>query len=162
VAREEIGETVKRPLEVEMMGRVRRSGGDMLARYLPDEIWRVRCRGWPCRWCCHRHGHSVFLLRGQSVRDRLCHATTKLSAWSFIAKQGSSMDKLEAMVHPAISDLPTSTSIPKGGVTQGRRRCECLSQHSQRGSVAPLQLITKDALMSPNSTRAIRRWYRRS
>ena len=122
VPREEINETVKRPLERETWaGCVDAVGGDMLARVLGQM----------------KYGGSVsavglaggaglpttvipFLLRGVNllgIDSVMQPYDNRLRAWKRIAKD-LPMDKLEAMIHLAtLSDLPAlGTDILKGQV----------------------------------------------
>ena len=122
VPREEINETVKRPLERETWaGCVDAVGGDMLARVLGQM----------------KYGGSVsavglaggaglpttvipFLLRGVNllgIDSVMQPYDNRLRAWERIAKD-LPMDKLEAMIHLAtLSDLPAlGTDILKGQV----------------------------------------------
>ena len=122
VPREEINETVKRPLERETWaGCVDAVGGDMLARVLGQM----------------KYGGSVsavglaggaglpttvipFLLRGVNllgIDSVMQPYDNRLRAWERIAKD-LPMDKLEAMIHHAtLSDLPAlGTDILKGQV----------------------------------------------
>ncbi|MEM6939152.1 MAG: acryloyl-CoA reductase [Pseudomonadota bacterium] len=122
VAREEINETTKRPLEGETWGGcVDAVGGAMLAR----------------AWGQMQYGASVaavglaggaalpatvipFLLRGVNllgIDSVMQPYNNRLRAWERIAKD-LPMDKLEAMVHPAtLSDLPgLGADILKGQV----------------------------------------------
>ena len=122
VPREEINETVKRPLERETWaGCVDAVGGDMLARVLGQM----------------KYGGSVsavglaggagllatvipFLLRGVNllgIDSVMQPYDNRLRAWERIAKD-LPMDKLEAMIHPAtLGDLPAlGKDILKGQV----------------------------------------------
>ncbi len=128
VPREEINETVKRPLERETWaGCVDAVGGDMLARVLGQM----------------KYGGSVsavglaggaglpttvipFLLRGVNllgIDSVMQPYDNRLRAWERIAKD-LPMDKLEAMIHLAtLSDLPAlGKDILKGQVKGSRRR----------------------------------------
>ena len=125
VPREEINETVKRPLERETWaGCVDAVGGDMLARVLGQM----------------KYGGSVsavglaggaglpttvipFLLRGVNllgIDSVMQPYDNRLRAWKRIAKD-LPMDKLEAMIHPAtLSDLPALGKDILKGQVKGR------------------------------------------
>ena len=125
VPREEINETVKRPLERETWaGCVDAVGGDMLARVLGQM----------------KYGGSVsavglaggaglpttvipFLLRGVNllgIDSVMQPYDNRLRAWERIAKD-LPMDKLEAMIHPAtLSDLPALGKDILKGQVKGR------------------------------------------
>jgi len=125
VPREEINETVKRPLERETWaGCVDAVGGDMLARVLGQM----------------KYGGSVsavglaggaglpttvipFLLRGVNllgIDSVMQPYDNRLRAWKRIAKD-LPMDKLEAMIHPAtLSDLPALGKDILKGQVRGR------------------------------------------
>jgi len=125
VPREEINETVKRPLERETWaGCVDAVGGDMLARVLGQM----------------KYGGSVsavglaggaglpttvipFLLRGVNllgIDSVMQPYDNRLRAWEHIAKD-LPMDKLEAMIHPAtLSDLPALGKDILKGQVKGR------------------------------------------
>jgi acrylyl-CoA reductase (NADPH) len=125
VPREEINETVKRPLERETWaGCVDAVGGDVLARVLGQM----------------KYGGSVsavglaggaglpttvipFLLRGVNllgIDSVMQPYDNRLRAWERIAKD-LPMDKLEAMIHPAtLSDLPALGKDILKGQVKGR------------------------------------------
>ena len=125
VPREEINETVKRPLERETWaGCVDAVGGDMLARVLGQM----------------KYGGSVsavglaggaglpttvipFLLRGVNllgIDSVMQPYDNRLRAWKRIAKD-LPMDKLEAMIYPAtLSDLPALGKDILRGQVKGR------------------------------------------
>ena len=125
VPREEINETVKRPLERETWaGCVDAVGGDMLARVLGQM----------------KYGGSVsavglaggaglpttvipFLLRGVNllgIDSVMQPYDNRLRAWERLAKD-LPMDKLEAMIHPAtLSDLPALGKDILKGQVKGR------------------------------------------
>ena len=125
VPREEINETVKRPLERETWaGCVDAVGGDMLARVLGQM----------------KYGGSVsavglaggaglpttvipFLLRGVNllgIDSVMQPYDNRLRAWERIAKD-LPMDKLEAMIHPAtLGDLPALGKDILKGQVKGR------------------------------------------
>ena len=125
VPREEINETVKRPLERETWaGCVDAVGGDVLARVLGQM----------------KYGGSVsavglaggaglpttvipFLLRGVNllgIDSVMQPYDNRLRAWERIAKD-LLMDKLEAMIHPAtLSDLPALGKDILKGQVKGR------------------------------------------
>lgn len=125
VARSELAETVKRPLEAEVWaGCIDAVGGAMLARVLGQM----------------RYGGSVaavglaggaalpasvipFLLRGVNllgIDSVMCPYARRVQAWGRIAK-GLPMDKLESMVVPArLGDLPRLGAAILKGEVQGR------------------------------------------
>jgi acrylyl-CoA reductase (NADPH) len=111
VPREEINETVKRPLERETWaGCVDAVGGDMLARVLGQmkyggSVSAVGLAG------------GVNLLGIDSVMQPY---DNRLRAWERIAKD-LPMDKLEAMIHPAtLGDLPALGKDILKGQVKGR------------------------------------------
>lgn len=122
VPREEIAETVKRPLESETWaGAIDAVGGQMLARLLGQmkygaSVAAIGLAGGP------QLPATVlpFILRGVSllgIDSVMQPYENRLRAWSSIAKD-LPMDKLEAMVEPAtLSDLPKlGEDILKGRV----------------------------------------------
>lgn len=125
VAREDINETVKRPLETETWaGCVDAVGGDMLARILGQlkydaSVAAVGLAGGP------KLNATVlpFLLRGVNILgiDSVMQPfENRLKAWQKIS-EALPMDKLEAMVSPAtLSDLPELGKQILAGQVQGR------------------------------------------
>ena len=122
VPREEIAETVKRPLESETWaGAIDAVGGQMLARLLGQmkygaSVAAIGLAGGP------QLAATVlpFILRGVNllgIDSVMQPYENRLRAWSSIAKD-LPMDKLEAMVEPAtLSDLPKlGEDILKGRV----------------------------------------------
>ncbi|WP_146587818.1 acryloyl-CoA reductase [Puniceibacterium confluentis] len=125
VAREEINETVKRPLEAETWaGCVDAVGGAMLARVLGQmkyggSVAAVGLAG----------GASLpatvvpFLLRGVNllgIDSVMQPYDNRLRAWQRIARD-LPMDKLEAMIQPAtLSDLPQLGADILNGKVKGR------------------------------------------
>ncbi|MEO0389154.1 MAG: zinc-binding dehydrogenase, partial [Pseudomonadota bacterium] len=125
VAREEINETVKRPLEKEMWsGCVDAVGGAMLARVLGQmqyggSVAAVGLAGGP------QLPATVipFLLRGVNLLgiDSVMKPTPgRLRAWERIASD-LPMEKLEAMIQPAtLADLPALGADILAGKIRGR------------------------------------------
>ena len=125
VPREEINETVKRPLERETWaGCVDAVGGDMLARVLGQmkyggsvsAVGLAGGAGLPATV-------SPFLLRGVNllgIDSVMQPYDNRLRAWERIAKD-LPMDKLEAMIHPAtLGDLPALGKDILKGQVKGR------------------------------------------
>jgi len=122
VAREELNETTKRPLEAETWGGcVDAVGGEMLARLLGQikyggsvaAVGLAGGAGLPATVI-------PFLLRGVNllgIDSVMQPYDNRVRAWARIAKD-LPMDKLEAMVQPAVlSDLPAlGRDILKGQV----------------------------------------------
>jgi acrylyl-CoA reductase (NADPH) len=125
VAREEINETVKRPLEAETWaGCIDAVGGDMLARVLGQMKYGASVSAVGLAGGAGLPATVIpFLLRGVNllgIDSVMQPYDNRLRAWERIAKD-LPMDKLEAMVKPAVlSDLPAlGRDILKGQV-QGR------------------------------------------
>ena len=125
VAREEINETTKRPLETETWGGcVDAVGGAMLARVLGQLQYGASVAAVGLAGGANLPATVVpFLLRGVNllgIDSVMQPYDNRLRAWQRIAKD-LPMDKLEAMVRPAtLADLPQlGTDILKGQV-QGR------------------------------------------
>lgn len=125
VAREELNETVKRPLEKETWaGCIDAVGGDMLARVL-GQI----CYGGSVAAVGLAGGAGLpttvipFLLRGVNllgIDSVMQPYDNRLRAWQRIASD-LPMDKLDAMVHPAtLSDLPQLGADILMGQVKGR------------------------------------------
>ncbi|MEM9697849.1 MAG: acryloyl-CoA reductase [Pseudomonadota bacterium] len=122
VAREEINETTKRPLEGETWGGcVDAVGGAMLARALGQMQYGASVAAVGLAGGAALPATVIpFLLRGVNllgIDSVMQPYNNRLRAWERIAKD-LPMDKLEAMVHPAtLSDLPgLGADILKGQV----------------------------------------------
>lgn len=122
VAREEINETVKRPLEGETWaGCVDAVGGAMLARVLGQMKYGASVAAVGLAGGAALPATVIpFLLRGVNllgIDSVMQPYDNRLRAWERIAKD-LPMDKLEAMVQPAtLADLPgLGTDILKGQV----------------------------------------------
>jgi len=125
VARDEINETTKRPLEAETWaGCVDAVGGDMLARVLGQMKYGASVSAVGLAGGAGLPATVIpFLLRGVNllgIDSVMQPYANRVRAWERIAKD-LPMDKLEAMVKPAtLSDLPAlGRDILKGQV-QGR------------------------------------------
>ncbi|OAN75471.1 acryloyl-CoA reductase [Jannaschia sp. EhC01] len=122
VAREEINETVKRPLEAETWaGCVDAVGGDMLARVLGQMKYGASVAAVGLAGGAGLPATVIpFLLRGVNllgIDSVMQPYANRVRAWEAIAKD-LPMDKLEAMVEPTtLADLPDlGRAILKGGV----------------------------------------------
>ena len=122
VAREEINETTKRPLEAETWGGcVDAVGGDMLARVLGQMKYGASVSAVGLAGGAGLPATVIpFLLRGVNllgIDSVMQPYENRVRAWERIAKD-LPMDKLEAMVQPAtLSDLPgLGRDILKGQV----------------------------------------------
>jgi len=122
VAREEINETVKRPLESETWaGCVDAVGGAMLARVLGQMKYGGSVSAVGLAGGAGLPATVIpFLLRGVNllgIDSVMQPYDNRVRAWQRIA-QDLPMDKLEAMIHPvALADLPDlGRAILKGGV----------------------------------------------
>ncbi|MEM7724440.1 MAG: acryloyl-CoA reductase [Pseudomonadota bacterium] len=122
VAREELAETVKRPLETETWaGCVDAVGGAMLARVLGQMKYGASVSAVGLAGGAGLPATVIpFLLRGVNllgIDSVMQPYDNRLRAWERIAKD-LPMDKLEAMVVPAgLGDLPElGAAILKGGV----------------------------------------------
>ncbi len=122
VAREDLNETVKRPLERETWsGCVDAVGGDMLARVLGQMNYGASVAAVGLAGGAGLPATVIpFLLRGVNllgIDSVMQPYDNRLRAWERIAKD-LPMDKLEAMVHPAtLADLPgLGRDILKGQV----------------------------------------------
>ncbi len=122
VAREEINETTKRPLEAETWaGCVDAVGGDMLARVLGQMKYGASVSAVGLAGGAGLPATVIpFLLRGVNllgIDSVMQPYDNRLRAWERIAKD-LPLDKLEAMVHPAtLGDLPSlGKNILKGQV----------------------------------------------
>ncbi|MGR3564245.1 MAG: acryloyl-CoA reductase [Heliomarina sp.] len=125
VAREDINETVKRPLESEMWsGCVDAVGGAMLARVLGQMKYGASVAAVGLAGGAALPATVVpFLLRGVNllgIDSVMQPYDNRLRAWSRIASD-LPMDKLEAMIQPAtLSDLPELGSDILAGKVKGR------------------------------------------
>lgn len=125
VAREEINETVKRPLEAEVWGGcVDAVGGAMLARVLGQMKYGASVASVGLAGGAGLPATVIpFLLRGVNllgIDSVMQPYDNRLVAWQRIAKD-LPMDKLEAMVKPAtLSDLPKLGADILKGQVQGR------------------------------------------
>ncbi|MEM6441146.1 MAG: acryloyl-CoA reductase [Pseudomonadota bacterium] len=125
VAREEINETVKRPLEAETWaGCVDAVGGAMLARVLGQLKYGGSAAAVGLAGGAGLPGSVIpFLLRGVNllgIDSVMQPYENRLRAWGRIAKD-LPMDKLEAMVQPAVlSDLPALGKAILKGQVKGR------------------------------------------
>ena len=125
VAREEINETVKRPLEAETWaGCIDAVGGAMLARVLGQMKYGASVAAVGLAGGAGLPATVIpFLLRGVNllgIDSVMQPYDNRLRAWERIAKD-LPMDKLEAMVRPAtLSDLPELGRAILAGQVQGR------------------------------------------
>jgi acrylyl-CoA reductase (NADPH) len=125
VAREEINETVKRPLEAETWaGCVDAVGGAMLARVLGQMKYGASVSAVGLAGGAGLPATVIpFLLRGVNllgIDSVMQPYENRVRAWERIAKD-LPMDKLEAMVQPAtLSDLPMLGSEILKGQVKGR------------------------------------------
>lgn len=122
VAREDLNETVKRPLETETWaGCVDAVGGAMLARVLGQMKYGASVAAVGLAGGAGLPATVIpFLLRGVNllgIDSVMQPYDNRLRAWQRVAKD-LPMDKLEAMVHPAsLADLPgLGADILKGQV----------------------------------------------
>ncbi len=125
IAREEINETTKRPLETETWGGcVDAVGGAMLARVLGQLQYGASVAAVGLAGGANLPATVVpFLLRGVNllgIDSVMQPYDNRLRAWQRIAKD-LPMDKLEAMVRPAtLADLPQLGADILKGQVQGR------------------------------------------
>ena len=125
VAREEIAETVKRPLETETWGGcVDAVGGAMLARVLGQMQYGASVAAVGLAGGAGLPATVIpFLLRGVNllgIDSVMQPYEARLAAWQRIASD-LPMDKLEAMVVPAVlSDLPKLGADILAGQVRGR------------------------------------------
>src|SRR6056300_460823 len=125
VARDEINETVKRPLETEnWAGCVDAVGGPMLARVLGQMKYGASVAAVGLAGGANLPATVIpFLLRGVNllgIDSVMQPYDNRLRAWSRIATD-LPMDKLEAMIHPAtLSDLPALGKDILKGQVKGR------------------------------------------
>jgi len=125
VARDEINETVKRPLEGETWGGcIDAVGGAMLARVLGQMEYGASVAAVGLAGGAALPATVIpFLLRGVNllgIDSVMQPYENRLRAWERVAKD-LPMDKLEAMIVPAVmSDLPKLTTDILNGQVQGR------------------------------------------
>jgi acrylyl-CoA reductase (NADPH) len=125
VPREDINETVKRPLERETWaGCVDAVGGDMLARVLGQMKYGGSVSAVGLAGGAGLPATVIpFLLRGVNllgIDSVMQPYDNRLRAWERIAKD-LPMDKLEAMIHPAtLGDLPALGKDILNGQVKGR------------------------------------------
>ncbi|MCR9126973.1 MAG: acryloyl-CoA reductase [Rhodobacteraceae bacterium] len=125
VERGEINETVKRPLEAEAWGGcVDAVGGPMLARVLGQMQYGASVAAVGLAGGAGLPATVIpFLLRGVNllgIDSVMQPYDNRLRAWTRIARD-LPMDKLEAMIHPAVlSDLPDLGAAILKGQVQGR------------------------------------------
>ena len=125
VARDEINETTKRPLEAETWaGCVDAVGGAMLARVLGQRTYGGSAAAVGLAGGAALPATVIpFLLRGVNllgIDSVMQPYENRLRAWERIAKD-LPMDKLEAMVHPAtLEDLPKLGADILKGQVKGR------------------------------------------
>jgi len=125
VARDEINETVKRPLESESWaGCVDAVGGPMLARVLGQMKYGASVAAVGLAGGANLPATVIpFLLRGVNllgIDSVMQPYDNRLRAWSRIATD-LPMDKLEAMIHPAtLGDLPKLGADILKGQVKGR------------------------------------------
>ena len=125
VAREDINETVKRPLEAESWaGCVDAVGGAMLARVLGQMKYGASVAAVGLAGGADLPATVIpFLLRGVNllgIDSVMQPYENRLPAWQRIA-EALPMDKLEAMVHPAtLTDLPELGAQILKGQIKGR------------------------------------------
>ncbi len=125
VAREDINETVKRPLEAESWaGCVDAVGGAMLARVLGQMKYGASVAAVGLAGGADLPATVIpFLLRGVNllgIDSVMQPYDNRLPAWQRIA-EALPMDKLEAMVHPAtLTDLPELGAQILKGQVKGR------------------------------------------
>jgi len=125
VARDEINETVKRPLEAETWaGCVDAVGGAMLARVLGQMKYGASVSAVGLAGGAGLPATVIpFLLRGVNllgIDSVMQPYDNRLRAWERVARD-LPMDKLEAMVHPAtLSDLPSLGADILKGQVKGR------------------------------------------
>ena len=125
VAREEINETVKRPLEAESWaGCIDAVGGPMLARVLGQMKYGASVAAVGLAGGANLPATVIpFLLRGVNllgIDSVMQPYDNRLAAWKRVA-ESLPMDKLEAMVQPAtLADLPELGSQILKGQVKGR------------------------------------------
>jgi acrylyl-CoA reductase (NADPH) len=125
VAREELAETVKRPLEAEVWaGCIDAVGGAMLARILGQMKYGASVAAVGLAGGANLPATVIpFLLRGVNllgIDSVMQPYENRVKAWARIAKD-LPLDKLEAMITPAgLSDLPALGAAILKGQVQGR------------------------------------------
>lgn len=125
VAREDLNETVKRPLEAETWaGCIDAVGGEMLARVLGQMKYGSSVAAVGLAGGAHLPASVVpFLLRGINllgIDSVMRPYPDRLRAWQRIARD-LPLDKLEAMITPArLGDLPEMGAAILAGKVQGR------------------------------------------
>ena len=125
VAREEIAETVKRPLEAELWaGCVDAVGGAMLARVLGQMKYGASVAAVGLAGGANLPATVIpFLLRGVNllgIDSVMQPYENRVKAWARIAED-LPLDKLEAMITPAtLNDLPQLGAAILKGQVQGR------------------------------------------
>ena len=125
IAREEIAETVKRPLEAEVWaGCIDAVGGAMLARILGQMKYGASVAAVGLAGGANLPTSVIpFLLRGVNllgIDSVMQPYENRVKAWARIAKD-LPMDKLEAMITPrGLSDLPELGAAILKGQVQGR------------------------------------------
>ncbi len=125
MAREEINEAIKRPLEAETWaGCIDAVGGEMLARVLGQMKYGASVASVGLAGGAGLPTTVIpFLLRGVNllgIDSVMQPYDNRLRAWQRIAKD-LPMDKLDAMVRPAtLSDLPQLGADILKGQVQGR------------------------------------------
>jgi acrylyl-CoA reductase (NADPH) len=125
IAREELAETVKRPLEAEVWaGCVDAVGGAMLARILGQMKYGASVAAVGLAGGANLPATVIpFLLRGVNllgIDSVMQPYDNRVKAWGRIAKD-LPLDKLEAMITPAgLSDLPALGAAILKGEVQGR------------------------------------------
>jgi acrylyl-CoA reductase (NADPH) len=125
VAREELAETVKRPLEAEVWaGCIDAVGGAMLARVLGQMKYGASVAAVGLAGGANLPATVIpFLLRGVNllgIDSVMQPYENRVKAWARIAKD-LPLDKLEAMITPAtLSDLPALGAAILKGQVQGR------------------------------------------
>ncbi|WP_322893742.1 MULTISPECIES: acryloyl-CoA reductase [unclassified Yoonia] len=125
VAREELAETVKRPLEAETWGGcIDAVGGAMLARVLGQMQYGASVAAVGLAGGANLPATVIpFLLRGANllgIDSVMQPYDNRVRAWARIAKD-LPMDRLEAMIQPAVlSDLPQLGADILAGQVKGR------------------------------------------
>ena len=125
VAREDLAETVKRPLEAEIWaGCIDAVGGAMLARILGQMKYGASVAAVGLAGGANLPATVIpFLLRGVNllgIDSVMQPYDNRVKAWARIAKD-LPMDKLEAIITPAtLSDLPALGAAILKGQVQGR------------------------------------------
>ncbi len=147
VPREELAETVKRPLESETWaGCVDAVGGAMLARVLGQMKYGASVAAVGLAGGAGLPATVMpFLLRGVNllgIDSVMQPYDNRLRAWERIAKD-LPMDKLEAMIQPAVAGRSARAGggyPERSGAGPRRRRCKRLTLRHFRQRVAPVSL----------------------